>query len=101
MSISEHDVRHVANLARLGLEPDRVPHLAKELSGILGHMEVLAAVPTDGVEPMAGPPGESRLLRPDSVAPDPLVISREAIAPETRDGFFLVPRLDAHEDAAT
>jgi aspartyl-tRNA(Asn)/glutamyl-tRNA(Gln) amidotransferase subunit C len=99
MSVSEDDVRHVADLARLGLEPDRIPMLAAELSGILAHMGVLAAVPTDGVEPMAGPPGESQLMRPDVPAADPLLTARESVAPLMRDGFYLVPRLDVQQDA--
>ena len=101
MSVNERDVRHVANLARLGLEESRIPRLVAELNGILDHMDVLRAVPTDGVEPMAGPPGESRLTRPDEPAADPLRRSREAMAPEARDGFFLVPRLAAHEEAGS
>ena len=75
-----------------------MPLLAAELSGILGHMEVLSAVATEGVEPMAGPPGESRLARPDAAGADPLRTALEDMAPRMRDGFFLVPRLDVHED---
>lgn len=99
MAVSEDDVRHVANLARLGLEPARTLKLVYELNGILGHMEILRSVNTDDVEPMAGPPGESRLTRPDEPSADLLLRTREEIAPASRDGFFLVPRLAAHEDA--
>ncbi len=97
MSVNEREVRHVADLARLGLEPHRVEALVLELNGILAHMESLRLVDTEGVEPMAGPPGESKLLRDDRVAPDALHRTREAIAPAARDGLFLVPRLAAHE----
>ena len=44
MSVTNDDVRHIAALARLGLEPDRVALLATELNGILAHMDVLAGV---------------------------------------------------------
>jgi aspartyl-tRNA(Asn)/glutamyl-tRNA(Gln) amidotransferase subunit C len=100
MSVTEHDVRHVANLARVGLEPHRVEALVAELNGILSHMDSLRQVDTTDVEPMAGPPGESQLLRDDVVAPDALHRLREELAPVARDGFFLVPRLAAHEDAS-
>ena len=99
MAVGEHDVRHVADLARLGLEPDRIPLLAAELNGILARMDVLASVPVEGVEPMAAPPAASRLTRPDEPGADPLVAGLEEIAPRMRDGFFLVPRLAVHEDA--
>jgi aspartyl-tRNA(Asn)/glutamyl-tRNA(Gln) amidotransferase subunit C len=99
MAVTPDDVRHVADLARLGLEPHRVESLVAELNGILSHMDVLAGAPTDGVEPMAGPPGKSALQREDAVAPDLLMRPRESGAPESADGFFLVPRLGVHEDA--
>ncbi|MCC6319127.1 MAG: Asp-tRNA(Asn)/Glu-tRNA(Gln) amidotransferase subunit GatC [Gemmatimonadaceae bacterium] len=97
MSVDERDVRHVAALARLGLDPSRTAALAQELNGILAHMEVLRAVDTTGIAPMAGPPGASRLLRSDEPSADPLRCPLDAFAPSSRDGFFLVPRLAAHE----
>ena len=42
MSVSEEDVRHVATLARLGLDPERIPTLVAELNVILAHMDVLS-----------------------------------------------------------
>ncbi len=99
MSVTNDDVRHIAALARLGLEPDRVELLARELNGILTHMDVLAAVDTSAIDLHARAEGEGMPLRDDGAAPVPLTRSREAFAPSTRDGFFLVPRLSTHEDA--
>ena len=99
MSVAEKDVRHVAALAHLGLAPHHVTKLVDELNGILVHMEVLRAVPTAGLRPMAGAPGERHTLRADVLDADALLRSREDMAPASRDGFFLVPRLDAHEGA--
>ena len=99
MSVSEKDVRHVADLARLGLAASQVDRLVGELNGILAHMDVLRTVPTQGLLPLVTARGERRALRPDVPSADPLQRSREDMAPATRDGFFLVPRLDAHEDA--
>lgn len=99
MSVTAHDVRHVAQLAKLGLEPHRVEALVSELNGILSHMDSLQAVDTDGVEPMAGAGGPSQLQRDDRGPADVLHRTREDLAPQSRDGFFLVPRLAAHEDA--
>lgn len=96
--VSEDDVRHVAALARLGVDPARVSSLVSELNGILEHMGVLACVEsgrerwdvggTRSETPMRSDVGESSV---------PLVIPRETFAPEMRDGFFLVPRLATHE----
>jgi aspartyl-tRNA(Asn)/glutamyl-tRNA(Gln) amidotransferase subunit C len=42
----------------------------------------------------------ARPLREDSGPPIPLDRPREEIAPRMKDGFFLVPRLATHDDAA-
>ena len=98
MPVSESDVRQVASLARLGLEESRIPALVRELNGILGHMEVLGAV---GMGDGGRGTGESAIvatpMRSDDGTSVPLALAREAIAPEMRDGFFLVPRLSTHE----
>lgn len=93
------DVRHVAALARLGINAARAAVLAAELSSILDHMAVLAAIDTS---PSAiGPEGPRRgaPLRTDAGPPIPLARPLEAFAPATRDGFLLVPRLATHGDA--
>ena len=100
MSVSAHDVRHIAALARLGLEPERVPALVAELNGILAHMDVLSKVNTSVVEAVEGVGAGGMPLRADDVAPDALARPRESFAPETRDGFFLVPRLATHVTTA-
>jgi aspartyl-tRNA(Asn)/glutamyl-tRNA(Gln) amidotransferase subunit C len=96
MSVGEQDVRHVANLARLGLDPERVEHLVRELSAILEHMDVLNQVDTSRVDAV---PDESPALPTRSDGGNRLTLedSPEAFAPEWQDGFFLVPRLATHE----
>lgn len=100
MAVSEDDVRHVAALARLGLEPGRMHLLAAELNGILAHMDVLASVDTSAIDLHARADGDGMPLRPDGGAPLDLARPRERIAPEMREGFFLVPRLSTHDDAS-
>lgn len=99
MSVSENEVRHVAALARLGLEPSRIPVIAAELNGILAHMDVLSRVNTTGVGAVTGVGAAGTPLRVDGGNQIPLARPREAFAPATREGFFLVPRLATHEDA--
>ena len=98
MAVSENDVLHVADLARLRIDPARLPSLVSELNGILEHMEVLGRVETGNVA------GDGRIettatpMRSDvDGSSTPLAIPREAFAPGMRDGFFLVPRLATHE----
>ena len=96
--VSEDDVRHVAALARLGVDPARVPALVSELNGILAHMSTLGAVETGSQMVEVGSQNTATPMRSDfEEASIPLAIPRETFAPEMRDGFFLVPRLATHE----
>ena len=52
MSVSEKEVRYVADLARLQLSEDEVHSLAKDMNDILGYMELLNELDTDNVEPL-------------------------------------------------
>ncbi len=94
MSVTFDEVRRIAALARVGVAEDRLPVLARELSAILGHMAVLQRVDATAagsdVEPTTTP------LRPDQGPPIPLLRPLSEIAPELRDGFFIVPRLATH-----
>ena len=99
MSVTEDEVRHVATLARLGLDATRIPTIAAELNGILAHMEVLTKVDTSIVGPVTGVGAAGTPLRVDGGNQIPLTRPREAFAPAMRDGLLLVPRLATHEDA--
>jgi aspartyl-tRNA(Asn)/glutamyl-tRNA(Gln) amidotransferase subunit C len=100
MSVSLDDVRHVAALARVGLTEERATALVSELNTILRHMDVLSSVDTREIEPAPSTAAGTQ-LRIDEGPALPLAHPREAFAPKMRDGFFLVPRLDTHEDAGT
>jgi aspartyl-tRNA(Asn)/glutamyl-tRNA(Gln) amidotransferase subunit C len=91
------DVYHIAALARLGLTPANAQELARELNGILEHMDVLSKVDTTGVAEVIGVGARGLPVRPDTGPPIPLARSIDAIAPKVRDGFILVPRLSTHE----
>ena len=52
MSLDKKTVAKVANLARIRVEEDSLDTLADELNNILGWVEQLAEVDTDGVAPM-------------------------------------------------
>ena len=91
MAIDEAAVRHVARLAQLNLTDDEVRTYGAQLANILRHVEQIAALDLDGVEPLAPEPSAS--LREDAVAPG---LSRDdalANAPERDAASFLVPRI--------
>lgn len=100
MSVTEHDVRHVASLARLGVADERMPALVAELNGILAHMDVLQRVNVPATFTQAAAVN-GMPLRADVADAVPLTRTRDEFAPAMRDGFFLVPRLDTHEATPT
>lgn len=95
--VSVDDVRHVAALARVGLDDAQLDALTHELNTILEHMSLLNRVATDGVAEFGSLSDEMRLRR-DHGPPAPLDEPPEAFGPGMRDGFFTVPRLASHED---
>ena len=99
MTISIDDVRHIATLARLGLGDERAASVVRELNTILGHMDALAAVNTDGVQEAIGVGARGTPVRWDSGPPIPLERSLDAFVPSLREGLILVPRLASHESA--
>lgn len=100
MPVSIDDVRHIAALARLGLSDERAASLVNELNGILTHMDVLARVKTDDIEPVTGIGASGAPLREDDERSAPVEHSIATFAPKVEQGFFLVPRLATHEDSS-
>ena len=98
MAVTREDVLHIAELARLGIDEARAGELTKELSSILGHMEVLSQIDTAHVALTAGVGSGGTPLRPDERVTPVVSAALESFAPSMRDGFFIVPRLSTHED---
>ncbi len=88
---------HVAKLARLGLSEDEVETMAGELSGILEHVDRIAALDLEGVEPTSHVVQLENVWRADvpheSLDPDVAL----AQAPDPHDGSFRVPSPQAEE----
>lgn len=93
MPLSKDEVRHVALLARLGLEPGDEDFYAEQLSGILGHIDRLQQLDTEDIPPTAQVVEIASRLRDDE--PRPSLSQAEALAnaPATVDGFFRVPSI--------
>jgi aspartyl-tRNA(Asn)/glutamyl-tRNA(Gln) amidotransferase subunit C len=99
MAVTREEIVHVAALARLTMTEGQADEFAAQLNTIVAHMEVLARVDTQRLEPVVGVGAESAPLRKDEGPPVKLARTIEAIAPSMRDGFFIVPRLSTHETA--
>jgi aspartyl-tRNA(Asn)/glutamyl-tRNA(Gln) amidotransferase subunit C len=93
MEITKQEVEKVAKLARLELTDSEKAVFAKQLSQILTHVETLKQYDTTGVEPTATVLGQVNVFRPDSTRPSLSVERTVANAPESADGFFVVPKI--------
>jgi aspartyl-tRNA(Asn)/glutamyl-tRNA(Gln) amidotransferase subunit C len=99
VTLSREQVRHVANLARLGLEPGEEEFYAEQLSGILAHIERLGELDTEDIPPTAQVVAVEHPLRADEPR-EPLSQERAlANAPRAEDGFFVVGAIVAEEEA--
>ena len=89
--IDREQVLHVARLARLELTEEEIERIAGELSGILEHVDRIAALDLDRVEPTTHVVALENVLRPD--APEPSLPRERALenAPDPADGAFRVP----------
>ncbi len=93
MSLTDDDVRRIAHLARLGVEPEQISAYARNLSDILGFVEAMGSIDTTGVEPLAHPVDMVQRLRPDEVTETDQRALFQSIAPEVEAGLYLVPRV--------
>lgn len=93
MSIDQATVRRVAQLARITLREDEVPHLQNEINAILSFVAELDEVAVDGVEPMTSVLPTRMKLRRDEVTDGGLADEIVANAPVSEDHLFVVPRV--------
>ena len=93
MSVNEEQVRHVAKLARLALSDAEIDKMVPELNNILGWVEQLGEVNTDGVEPLTAVIDLKLRLRDDVVTDGDVRDKVLLNAPDAQHGFFAVPKV--------
>lgn len=93
MPLSRAEVRHVALLARLAIEPGDEEFYAEQLSGILAHIDRLQQLDTDSIPPTAQVVEVRHMLREDVPRPGLSQADALANAPAAVDGFLRVPSI--------
>ena len=93
MALDRSDVDKIAHLARLAIPEATKDRLASDLSNILALMEQMSSVDTEGVTPMAHPLHMTQRLRPDQATEPNQRPHFQAIAPQTENGLYLVPKV--------
>ncbi|HCK29596.1 MAG TPA: Asp-tRNA(Asn)/Glu-tRNA(Gln) amidotransferase subunit GatC [Acinetobacter ursingii] len=91
--LNAQTVSQIANLARLSLNDTQSSDYAQSLNKILDMMDSLKSIDTEGVEPLKSPFDTPQPLRADVVTESNHRDEYQAVAPETQDGLYLVPRV--------
>ena len=92
MEITDKLVSYVAELAHLKLDDAQRAQAAQDLARMIGYVDQLRALDTEGVEPMSHVFPVKNVLREDEVKPS---TPREALlrnAPVPDEEAFLVPK---------
>jgi aspartyl-tRNA(Asn)/glutamyl-tRNA(Gln) amidotransferase subunit C len=91
MSLTEEQVRWVANLARLELTSAELEAMTGQLNRIVEYVGQLQQLNTDGVEPLAHALEIVNIFRPDEPQPSLSVDEALANAPRRSGDFYAVP----------
>lgn len=93
MHIDQSTVKRIARLARIRITEDEAASLEGELSNILDWVEQLNELQTDAVEPMTRVVPMGLKMREDGVTDGDKVEDVTVNAPNSEDGFFVVPKI--------
>jgi aspartyl-tRNA(Asn)/glutamyl-tRNA(Gln) amidotransferase subunit C len=90
--IAEEEVKHIAKLARLGLNQAEIKKMQKELSSILDYIEKLKKVDVSKVESSSHPIKIENIMREDEESKKPKTKSQRLLelAPEKKAGYLKV-----------
>jgi aspartyl-tRNA(Asn)/glutamyl-tRNA(Gln) amidotransferase subunit C len=93
MSLDRSTVARIAQLARIAVPDDQQEPLAHELSNLLGWVEQLQEVDTEGVLPLRTVMPINHPWRTDEVTDGNRAEAILANAPAAEGGYFVVPKV--------
>jgi len=90
MKLSHEEVRHIAELAKLGITDEEVEQFSEQLSAILEYAEMINRLDTDAIPPTAQVIELRNVMRDDEPRPSLPVEEILANAPRRGDDRFQV-----------
>ncbi len=91
------DIRKIAKLAHLEITDEEVEMYTPQMAGIVGYIEQLNELDTDGIEPMSGgftdEGRETDTIREDQIIPSLGTDVALDQAPASAEGHFRVPKV--------
>lgn len=92
-NLTVDDVKKIAWLARIRIDPQDIEGYVRDLSGILDLVDQLNSQDTAEITPMAHPLDQSQRLRPDRVTEENQRELFQSEAPQVEAGLYLVPKV--------
>lgn len=93
MKITPEEVRHVADLARLDIEPESIRKISDQVATILAYVDTLNEVDTTDVPPTSHAIALTNAFRADTPHEHLSADRALANAPVRENGFFVVPKI--------
>lgn len=93
MAVDAQTVEKLAELARIAISEETIEEVSSRLGDVLQLVDKLQAVNTEGVAPMAHPLDAVQVLRPDEVTEPNRREEFLALAPQSEEGLYLVPKV--------
>jgi len=93
MKITAAEVEHVARLSRLALDKAEIEALTGQMDELLGYVEKLNELDTEGIVPTSHAVPMENAFRTDVVKPSIGLDKALQNAPQTDDGCFVVPKV--------
>jgi aspartyl-tRNA(Asn)/glutamyl-tRNA(Gln) amidotransferase subunit C len=91
--ISEEDVKHIADLARIELTEDERRSFTEQFNIILEYFEIIKDVDTDAVAPTSHVIDVTNAFREDQVRPSLALEDVVKNTAQTERGFFKAPKI--------
>ena len=93
MKFDNDEIKKIAHLARININKNEADKVGEKLEGILGLIDQMIQVNTDGIEPMAHALDITQPLREDKVTEVDIRKKSLKLSNETDQSLFIVPRV--------
>ena len=93
MSLTPDQLQRIALLARIDVSPGETQGVTERLNQVLGLIDRLQSVDTQGIEPMSHALDLVQRLRPDQVTEPDRHDEYQKGAPAVEQGLYLVPKV--------
>ena len=93
MEIDKKLVKKIASLSKIKIDENEVEKFSNELSKIITWIDKLNEVKTDNVTPVTNPSDIKIPIRDDKVNDGKIKEKILKNAPETKGGYFIVPKV--------